>query len=231
MDVSVPGRRQARRHDRFLSVPHPQCQGGHALSRQGPKRMTATPLSETIFWPVTVRSQLPPRSAARSTATEPDFIAATMPASHKFGAPRPGISAVVMTMSICGASWRNLASCFSRKSGGLAACRRAVLLAASCSRHPKWHPRRNGFARLRGSSHAGVNSCSNGARSPCAVAQDPVATQNKRDCLAINRSAPAKSGRKVAGLTRLLFNFYALENNWRSNGGEPSWGDTEHPPG
>ena len=33
------------------------------------------------------------------------------------GAGRPGISAVVMTMSISGASSRNLASCFSRNSG------------------------------------------------------------------------------------------------------------------
>ena len=45
------------------------------------------------------------------------FIAATMSSVQSFGAGRPGISAVVMTMSISGASSRNLASCFSRNSG------------------------------------------------------------------------------------------------------------------
>ncbi len=76
-----------------------------------------TPLSVTIFWSGTVRSQLPPRSAARSTMTEPRFIMRTMSSVQSFGAGRPGISAVVMTMSTSGASSRNLASCFSRNSG------------------------------------------------------------------------------------------------------------------
>ncbi|CUH98639.1 hypothetical protein PHA8399_00753 [Leisingera aquaemixtae] len=49
--------------------------------------------------------------------TDPGFIAATMSASHSLGASRFGISAVVMTMSISGASSRNLASCASRNSG------------------------------------------------------------------------------------------------------------------
>ena len=49
--------------------------------------------------------------------TEPGFIASTMSSVQSFGAGRPGISAVVMTMSISGASSRNFASCFSRNSG------------------------------------------------------------------------------------------------------------------
>ncbi len=79
--------------------------------------MMVTPLSVTIFSSGTVRSQLPPRSAARSTITLPGFIAWTMSAVHSFGASRPGISAVVMTMSMSGASSRNFSSCFSRNSG------------------------------------------------------------------------------------------------------------------
>ena len=47
----------------------------------------------------------------------PGFIAATMSSVQSFGAGRPGISAVVMTISMSGASSRNLASCFSRNSG------------------------------------------------------------------------------------------------------------------
>ena len=49
--------------------------------------------------------------------TEPGFIASTMSLVHSTGASRPGISAVVMTMSICGASSRNFFSCASRNSG------------------------------------------------------------------------------------------------------------------
>ena len=79
--------------------------------------MTLTPFWLSKIWSGTVRSQLPPRSAARSTTTDPGFIAATMSASQSFGAGRPGISAVVMTMSISGASSRNFSSCFSRNSG------------------------------------------------------------------------------------------------------------------
>ena len=76
-----------------------------------------TPFGVSIVLPGLVRSQLPPRSAARSTTTEPGFIASTMSSSQSFGAGRPGISAVVMTMSISGASSRNFSSCFSRNSG------------------------------------------------------------------------------------------------------------------
>ena len=47
----------------------------------------------------------------------PGFIASTMSRVQSLGASRPGISAVVMTTSICGASSRNFASCFSRNSG------------------------------------------------------------------------------------------------------------------
>ena len=49
--------------------------------------------------------------------TEPVFIAATMSFVHSTGASRPGMSAVVMTMSISGASARNFSSCFARNSG------------------------------------------------------------------------------------------------------------------
>ena len=49
--------------------------------------------------------------------TEPGFMIFTISSVHSFGAGRPGIRAVVMTMSISGASSRNLASCFSRNSG------------------------------------------------------------------------------------------------------------------
>ena len=79
--------------------------------------MIVTPLSVTSFSSAWVRLQLPPRSAARSTTTEPGFMAATMSAVHSSGAGRFGISAVVITMSTSGASSRNFSSCFSRNSG------------------------------------------------------------------------------------------------------------------
>ncbi len=43
---------------------------------------------------------MPPRSAARSTITEPGFIAATISVVSRIGAGRPGIKAVVITASI-----------------------------------------------------------------------------------------------------------------------------------
>jgi hypothetical protein len=46
-----------------------------------------------------VSGVLPPCSAARSTITEPGFIVAIISAVTSTGALRPGISAVVMTMS------------------------------------------------------------------------------------------------------------------------------------
>ena len=46
-----------------------------------------------------VSSVLPPRSAARSTITAPGFMLSIIAAVISFGAGRPGISAVVMTMS------------------------------------------------------------------------------------------------------------------------------------
>ncbi len=76
-----------------------------------------TPLSVTILSSGTVSSQLPPRSAARSTMTEPGFIASTMSFVQSTGAARFGISAVQITMSISGASSRNFASCFSWNAG------------------------------------------------------------------------------------------------------------------
>ena len=49
-----------------------------------------------------VSSQLPPRSAARSTTTEPGCIASTISVVIRIGARLPGISAVVMTTSLRG---------------------------------------------------------------------------------------------------------------------------------
>ncbi|MNY29581.1 hypothetical protein D3C86_1636330 [compost metagenome] len=51
--------------------------------------------------PFSDSGQLPPRSTARSTSTEPGFMAATVSAETSVGAGRPGISAVAMTMSAC----------------------------------------------------------------------------------------------------------------------------------
>ena len=62
--------------------------------------------------PGTAPSTLPPRSTARSTMTEPSAIDATISRLTSFGAGRPGISAVVMTMS-CLAMWSfTSAACF-----------------------------------------------------------------------------------------------------------------------
>ncbi|MNL56674.1 hypothetical protein D3C87_1801840 [compost metagenome] len=55
---------------------------------------------------------MPPWAAARSMTTEPGFIWATVCALSSVGALRPGISAVVITMSAClarsctAAAWR-----------------------------------------------------------------------------------------------------------------------------
>ena len=63
-----------------------------------------TPLSVTTRWSVTVAATLPPLAAAMSTTIEPGCIAATVSAVMSCGAGRPGISAVVMTMSAARAS-------------------------------------------------------------------------------------------------------------------------------
>ena len=49
--------------------------------------------------PGSVRAQLPPFSAARSTITDPFFIPFTISSVMRIGAGRLGISAVVMMMS------------------------------------------------------------------------------------------------------------------------------------
>src|SRR5690349_20952678 len=69
------------------------------------------PPSVSTTSPGLAPSTLPPRSTARSTSTEPGFIDFTMSAETSFGAGRPGISAVVMTMS-----------CFLMCSAASAAC-------------------------------------------------------------------------------------------------------------
>jgi hypothetical protein len=61
--------------------------------------MIVTPLSVVVTSPATVSSQLPPLAAAMSTMTEPGFIAATSAAVSSTGEVRPGMFAVVMTMS------------------------------------------------------------------------------------------------------------------------------------
>ena len=76
-----------------------------------------TPLAIVATLPGIAPSTLPPRSTARSTITEPGFIEATIAAETSRGAGRPGISAVVMTMS-----------CLAMCSAVSAACLRLVFL-------------------------------------------------------------------------------------------------------
>ena len=59
--------------------------------------------------PRSAHSQLPPVSTARSTTTEPGFIDSTIARVTSTGAGRPGISAVVMTMS-CSRMWPAMTS-------------------------------------------------------------------------------------------------------------------------
>ena len=56
-------------------------------------------LCTVTVWSARVSGQLPPCSAGRSTITEPGFIVLTISSVTSTGAGRPGISAVVMTMS------------------------------------------------------------------------------------------------------------------------------------
>lgn len=55
------------------------------------------PTSVTL--PASAPSILPPRSTARSTTTDPGFMESSISRVTSRGAGRPGISAVVMTMS------------------------------------------------------------------------------------------------------------------------------------
>ena len=63
--------------------------------------MIVTPLCTTIS-SGRVSSQLPPRSAARSTTTDPGCIASTISVVMRIGARFPGMSAVVITTSLRG---------------------------------------------------------------------------------------------------------------------------------
>ena len=65
-----------------------------------------TPFGVTVLSPATVPSTLPPLAAAMSTITEPGFIDSTISAVISRGAGRPGMSAVVMTMSTSSDCWR-----------------------------------------------------------------------------------------------------------------------------
>ena len=58
-----------------------------------------TPLI-TVVSPATVPSQFPPRSAAKSTITDPGAIAAIIALVTRIGAFFPGMLAVVITMSM-----------------------------------------------------------------------------------------------------------------------------------
>ena len=58
-------------------------------------------LWRVTFEPGWVSVQLPPCSAAMSTITEPGFIVCTIVSVTSRGAGRPGIRAVVITMSAC----------------------------------------------------------------------------------------------------------------------------------
>eukprot|EP00982_Pelagococcus_subviridis_P009671 30937-Pelagococcus_subviridis.AAC.29 len=58
-----------------------------------------TPFDVRITFPGTVLSMFPPASAARSTVTLPGRMLSTIALEMSFGAGRPGMSAVVTTMS------------------------------------------------------------------------------------------------------------------------------------
>ena len=61
--------------------------------------MIVTPPSVFISFPGTVYSQFPPASEAKSTTTEPGFIASTCSFLMSLGAGLPGIKAVVIMIS------------------------------------------------------------------------------------------------------------------------------------
>ncbi|MCY1241757.1 hypothetical protein D9M72_546780 [compost metagenome] len=81
------------------------------------------PMMMTPLWlttsSATVSGQLPPCAAARSTTTEPGFICATVASCSSTGALRPGISAVVMTMSAWTARWCTSSAWRFIQSGGI----------------------------------------------------------------------------------------------------------------
>ena len=67
--------------------------------------MMVTPLSVTKTSPGFVRAQLPPLAAARSTTTLPGRMLATSSSVSSTGEVRPGMFAVVMTMSASADCW------------------------------------------------------------------------------------------------------------------------------
>mmetsp|Transcript_26213 Transcript_26213/g.68852 ORF Transcript_26213/g.68852 Transcript_26213/m.68852 type:complete len:673 (-) Transcript_26213:747-2765(-) len=99
-----------------------------------------TPLSVWKASPFLVSSQLPP---AMSTITAPAFIAATISAVMSRGGGRPGMAAVVMTMSHCGICSRYIAAVLAWPSGeksGLAyppsSCAIASATMSGCTNSP-----------------------------------------------------------------------------------------------
>ena len=83
-----------------------------SLPARLPWPMILTPFLVVTTWPSLDSSQLPPASTARSTITEPGLISATMAAVICTGAVRPGMSAVVMTMSCVLMCSLTAAACF-----------------------------------------------------------------------------------------------------------------------
>ena len=77
--------------------------------RRGPQHENLGGSDVLTISPGRLPSTLPPASTARSTITEPGFIEATWAALTSFGAGRPGIRAVVITMS-CLAIWLETSS-------------------------------------------------------------------------------------------------------------------------
>ena len=79
----------------------------------GPRIVT---LCTTTVSSACVSSQLPPRSAARSTITLPGFIMVTASAVISSGDCRPGIAAVVITTSLSEANSAISSRCLPRNS-------------------------------------------------------------------------------------------------------------------
>ena len=73
--------------------------------------MIVTPFSTTISSGF-VNSQFPPRSAARSTITDPGAIRSTMSAVTSTGDFFPGITAAVITTSLSAITLPNSSRCF-----------------------------------------------------------------------------------------------------------------------
>ena len=100
----------------LVSIPveiYPATKAGKLVS---PTRVT--PCLTTVL-PGSVSGQLPPCGAARSTMTEPAFMACTISGVTSTGAGRPGMSAVVMTTSACATRLATSTFCRSSQLAGM----------------------------------------------------------------------------------------------------------------